>query len=174
MFQQRLRLRMRPCSEPEGAAASRRFVLRLRSALSNNRKSRPCRNTRRRGQPPWNRESVPEAFWRRAAGPNRFLMTMPVQQRCLAGRVSTECGPGRRRTLQRARRHRRRTRALRFCSSPLSKDGASSRTAERQLGSQNTIFLPAEAAAYSDSEFRSACARAFVSSPLEIKGRPQQ
>ena len=64
-------------------------------------------------------------------------------------------------------------RALR-CASPRSSAGASSRTADRQLGSRNTIRSPREAASNNASTFAAAAARASSSSPCEISGRPQQ
>ena len=78
------------------------------------------------------------------------------------------CGPPAipaRRNPRTARTRRRRLRARR-CASPRSSAGASSRTADRQLGSRNTIGSPREAASNSASALACAAARASSSRPL--------
>ena len=92
--------------EPAGTVFVRRSAAKPRSALSNNRRSRPCRSSRRRGRRRLSRESFPEALWPAAASP-WISDDSDRAAESSRGRVSEEAA-SRRRTLRRARRHRRR------------------------------------------------------------------
>ncbi len=94
---------------------------------------------------------------------------------CSAGpwRSGSASGHVREQFLEQHRRARRPA-APAAASSPRSSDGASSRTADRQLGSKKTRRCPRSAIGKSALVFRTASCRASASRPCEISGRPQQ
>ena len=134
----RLPARARPA-----AGGARRWRATRRSSRERSRTSPPCRSSRRRDRRRSRREYA-RAVLRRREQSHRLLMTVTVQQ-----------DRGRTRRYREIRRpdavhelleeHRRLARLDAPCArlSPRSSAGASSRTADRQLGSKNTIALAA-------------------------------
>ena len=130
---------------PPAAAGARRSRARRRSDRGRSRTIRPCRSSRRRDRRPSRRECATSSAFAGASRPIDFWWQWPCSR--IVG------GPGserQRRLGQRAVRanssnstHASRDAPARGAApSPRSSDGASSRTADRQLGSKKTSALP--------------------------------
>ena len=89
---------------------------------------------------------------RRRHQAHRLLMTVPVQQHGRRSRLQRQrqppAAPLTARDAPRTARTRLPTIRARRCASPRSSAGASSRTADRQLGSRNTMGSPRAASSY--------------------------
>ena len=128
------------------------WLPRHRSGACSNRKIPPCRSSRRRGPPPTPPEYETAAPSSPAAAPSIFDDSARAAGSCWAG-AQRQIELRREFVEQQARlRH---ACALSVCCSPRSSEGASSFTAERQLGSQKRIFSPRLAIGKSASASRS-------------------
>ena len=144
---------------PPAGAAARRWPATRRSARARSRTSRPCRSSRHRDRRPSRRGCAESSARGRRDEPHRLLMAVPVQQDRAGPRLERQGRPpGASSPPELLEQHARRWRppAASSRSVAAQQSGASSRTADRQLGSTEHDRRPADARGI---ERRRCCAR---------------
>ena len=133
---------------PPAAAGARRSLATRRSARARSRTIPPCRSSRRRGRSTVAPGMRPSSAFAGATA-HRLLVAMAVQHDAATGpraRVSARVPTRHSLSSNSSNSTARRPRACaRCCASPRSSAGASSRIADRQLGSKKTSGCPRSA-----------------------------